>query len=208
MQGERPYWWIREHGTNISLLQTPLTCETGPGAPSGHSQAAAVVLWCLTDVLGGVRPQLPVSLLLWAVLIGGQGLMWTSRLYISAHFPHQCVLGGVAGLVVVRSVYRRAAWVQTRPASLVLASVMLVLSSLALYSGLESLGRDPAWSLRLAQTHCQNTDWIYIDTTPFYAMARFSGSALGLALSGFLTMDVFKSPSPRTKVSQETGDNP
>lgn len=29
LQGERPYWWIKEHQTNITLLQTPLTCETG-----------------------------------------------------------------------------------------------------------------------------------------------------------------------------------
>ena len=29
LQGERPYWWIEEHQTNITLLQTPLTCETG-----------------------------------------------------------------------------------------------------------------------------------------------------------------------------------
>ena len=29
LQGERPYWWVEEHRTNITLLQTPLTCETG-----------------------------------------------------------------------------------------------------------------------------------------------------------------------------------
>ena len=50
------------------------------------------------------------------------------------------------------------------------------------------------------KTIFQNSEWIYIDTTPFYAMARFTGAALGLALSGFLTMDVFKSPSTKTKV--------
>ena len=31
-----------------------------------------------------------------------QGLMWTSRLYISAHFPHQCLMGCVVGLTAVR----------------------------------------------------------------------------------------------------------
>ena len=53
----------------------------------------------------------------------------------------------------------------------------------------------------LNHKYFQNSDWIYIDTTPFYTMARFTGAALGLAISGFLTMDVFKSPSLRTKVS-------
>ena len=87
LQGERPYWWIKEHQTNITLLQTPLTCETGqchyyaiviifmifpgPGVPSGHSQAAAVILWCLTDCLRGAgRPGL--SLGLWLVFTAGQ----------------------------------------------------------------------------------------------------------------------------------------
>ena len=42
----------------------------GPGVPSGHSQAAAVILWCLTDVLRSARPSL--SLGLWAVFIAGQ----------------------------------------------------------------------------------------------------------------------------------------
>ena len=42
----------------------------GPGVPSGHSQAAAVILWCLTDVLRSARPSL--SLGLWAVFTAGQ----------------------------------------------------------------------------------------------------------------------------------------
>ena len=100
--------------------------------------------------------------------------MWVSRLYISAHFPHQCLMGFVVGLITVRCdifilsssklvnretllriFYRRAAWVQLSSLSLVLASLSLVISSLALFTALESLGRDPTWSLALAQKHCQ-----------------------------------------------------
>ena len=103
-----------------------------------------------------------------------QVLMWVSRLYISAHFPHQCLMGFVVGLITVRCdifilsssklvnretllriFYRRAAWVQLSSLSLVLASLSLVISSLALFTALESLGRDPTWSLALAQKHCQ-----------------------------------------------------
>ena len=78
---------------------------------------------------------------------------------------------------------------------------MLLLSSMGVYMMLSIMEVDPSWSLKLAKKHCQSSDWIYIDTTPFYAMMRFSGAALGLSLSGFLTMDVFTSPSSSTKMA-------
>ena len=102
----------------IIIIKFVSSSNPGPGVPSGHSQAAAVILWCLTDVLRSARPSL--SLGLWAVFIAGQVnirgplncrqltvtspqvLMWTSRLYISAHFPHQCLMGFVVGLLAVR----------------------------------------------------------------------------------------------------------
>ena len=34
-------------------------------------------------------------------------------------------------------------------------------------------------SIQLARKHCKDPSWIYIDTTPFYAMVRFSGSWSG-----------------------------
>ena len=75
--------------------------------PSGHSQAAAVIAYCVLDVLrqtAGARSLLRMrGLLLWAGFVAAQAAMWTSRLYISAHFPHQCVLGCLVGLLVVRS---------------------------------------------------------------------------------------------------------
>ena len=33
-------------------------------------------------------------------------------------------------------------------------------------------------SIQLARKNCDNPSWIYIDTTPFYAMVRFSGGRL------------------------------
>ena len=103
------------HHYNVTI-----SMSSGPGVPSGHSQAAAVILWCLTDVLrASARPLSLSSLGLWAVFIAGQVntrlffgnklfngltqvLMWVSRLYISAHFPHQCLMGFVVGLITVR----------------------------------------------------------------------------------------------------------
>ena len=175
LQGDRPYWWVPEHGHNLSLVQTPLSCETGPGVPSGHSQAAAVIAFCLLDsglglsALSRVRGCRP---LLWLLFLAAQLLMWTSRLYISAHFPHQCLLGFMVSLLVVRRFYSRGSWIQSKTFPLILSSLFLLGSSLGLYLLLLRLGHSPDWTISLAKKHCNNPDWIYIDTTPFYAMMR------------------------------------
>lgn len=45
---DRPFWWVREQGGGaVELRQTPLTCETGPGSPSGHVMGSAAVLYAL-----------------------------------------------------------------------------------------------------------------------------------------------------------------
>ena len=73
---------------------------------------------------------------------------------------------------LARIFYRRASWVQWRWVSLVVAALGLVTSSLALYSGLESLDRDPAWSIRLAQKHCQVSRGSYCDNYwPFQSIS-------------------------------------
>merc|ERR1711936_809315 len=138
-----------------TLVQTKLTCETGPGVPSGHSQATAVIWFCLVDTVTGCLGRGKV--LGWLIFLSMQMSMFLSRIYIAAHFPHQCLLGFLVGL-------------------------------------------DPNWSISLAKKHCLKSEWIYVDTTPFYAMMRFSGSAVGLSLSGYLTMEVFSSPKLATKV--------
>lgn len=54
---DRPYWWIKETTTfsdfnKPTLRQTNLTCETTPGCPSGHSIAAAAVLYVIcTEII-------------------------------------------------------------------------------------------------------------------------------------------------------------
>jgi hypothetical protein len=45
----------------------------------------------------------------------------------------------------------------------------------------KALGLDPGWSVRLATRYCANAAWVYVDTTPFYALVRYGGASLGLA---------------------------
>ena len=174
LQGDRPYWWVPERGHNISLLQTRLSCETGPGVPSGHSQAAAVIVFCLVDccVSSSWCRSRASRTVLWLLFLASQILMWTSRIYISAHFPHQCLLGFIVSLLVVRKFYSRGSWIQKKTFPLILFSLFLLSSSLGLYVVLLRLGHNPDWSISLAKKHCNNPDWIHIDTTPFYAMMR------------------------------------
>ncbi|XP_065278730.1 glucose-6-phosphatase catalytic subunit 1-like isoform X1 [Emys orbicularis] len=54
--GQRPYWWVHETGYygNAStpvIQQFPLTCETGPGSPSGHAMGSAGVYYVMVTAL-------------------------------------------------------------------------------------------------------------------------------------------------------------
>ena len=51
LHGHRPYWWVQMNNLkSYSLIQTPITCETGPGNPSGH------IMMCM--VIGEFFPQM------------------------------------------------------------------------------------------------------------------------------------------------------
>lgn len=53
--GERPFWWIHESGfasrQPLTLRQFPVSCETGPGSPSGHCMITGAALWPLVTAL-------------------------------------------------------------------------------------------------------------------------------------------------------------
>ena len=112
MHGDRPYWWIHEvdnhNGSMVlpDILQYSSTCETGPGTPSGHSMAMSAVWYVLTQSVIDhvIRPsnlsvvrKTQATQAAWSVFAAVQALVVMSRLYIAAHFPHQCALGLVLG---------------------------------------------------------------------------------------------------------------
>nr|KAF6415726.1 glucose-6-phosphatase catalytic subunit [Molossus molossus] len=50
--GQRPYWWVldTDYYSNTSaplIKQFPVTCETGPGSPSGHAMGTAGVYYVM-----------------------------------------------------------------------------------------------------------------------------------------------------------------
>lgn len=64
MAGDRPYWWVHESpyylDKNMPFLnQYSMTCETGPGMPSGHSTLNAALFFLLaTALITLIKPRL------------------------------------------------------------------------------------------------------------------------------------------------------
>ena len=96
---ERPYWYVKEHGLP-DVHQTEITCETGPGSPSGHLMENYAMFYILADFITGLpdlKTKLWISRIVWAAFYALIGLLFVSRTYCSAHFPDQCVLGIICG---------------------------------------------------------------------------------------------------------------
>ncbi|XP_064589420.1 glucose-6-phosphatase 3 isoform X1 [Zonotrichia leucophrys gambelii] len=103
--GERPYWWMHESGMaereQLPLRQFPITCETGPGSPSGHCMILGAALWPVVTALSEEVSRCSRSrllrllpFLLYLLLLAAMGL---SRIFVLAHFPHQVISGSLAG---------------------------------------------------------------------------------------------------------------
>lgn len=112
----RPYWWVQEtdvYGTGPRpvLRQTPLTCETGPGSPSGHVQGLSSLMYVVlqhfihtfmkSSIKIGDSKKNYMKFTLWTVYTLFMVLVGISRLYTATHFPHQALLGLVAGSVTL-----------------------------------------------------------------------------------------------------------
>ncbi|XP_029428096.1 glucose-6-phosphatase-like [Rhinatrema bivittatum] len=118
LSGQRPYWWVHEtlyyRNTSVPAIeQFPITCETGPGSPSGHAMGSAGVYYVMVTALVTLflqkqPPSFRTRCLrgaLWVTFWGVQICVCLSRIFLAAHFPHQVIIGvisdgnpGVGGL--------------------------------------------------------------------------------------------------------------
>ncbi|XP_063259786.1 glucose-6-phosphatase 3 [Prinia subflava] len=188
--GERPYWWIHESGLSsreqLPLRQFPITCETGPGSPSGHCMILGAGLWPIVTALShGVaryshsRALRLLPFLLYVLLLVAMGL---SRIFVLAHFPHQVVTGSLAGLALGWGLQRRPPNFHSGRFFLG-AALGLLLGTLGLHGLATAAGLDLDWSLGRASSRCSEPSWLRPDTRPWASLVRVSGSALGLALA-------------------------
>uniref|UniRef100_A0A668AZ46 Glucose-6-phosphatase catalytic subunit 1 n=1 Tax=Myripristis murdjan TaxID=586833 RepID=A0A668AZ46_9TELE len=193
--GERPYWWVQETGyygnsSRPVIEQFPMTCETGPGSPSGHAMGAAGVYYTmmsslLATMLRNQRSPIRkwyVFSSLWVVFCCVQVCVCLSRVFLAAHFPHQVIAGVFSGILVAETL-SRACWILDASLHLYFLTSLLLLSlALLLFLLLGSAGVDLLWSLEKARRYCHQVDWINMGTSPFASLFRNTGTLLGLGL--------------------------
>lgn len=192
LMGHRPYWWVLENmkpsGPGDTIIsQFPLTCETGPGSPSGHAelQAAlnfAIVHFLTTKVFRKGSGQCLSGMILWPAYCALVIAVSLSRLYIAAHFPHQCILGALIGFTIAYTMVdmNTASW--KRRHYLIMTAVLYG-GVMATYYTLTLAGVDVLRTLTLARKHCSNPAWVHVDTTPYFSMVRFLSFCSGMGLA-------------------------
>ncbi|XP_028446497.1 glucose-6-phosphatase 2 isoform X4 [Perca flavescens] len=194
--GQRPYWWVQEshvyHNDSFPHLeQFPITCETGPGSPSGHAMGSACVWYVMiTSALNLTRPSSTVTSVfrllrscLWMAFWLIQISVCISRVFIATHFPHQVILGLSAGMLVAAA-FDHIPLVYNASLKVYLQTNILLFSlAICFYLILKLTDSDPLWSVTKAKKWCANPDWIHLDTTPFAGLVRNLGVLFGLGLS-------------------------
>ncbi|CAH8847047.1 unnamed protein product [Trichobilharzia szidati] len=206
LYGHRPYWWVTLNGLSqdptLSLKQYPLTCETGPGSPSGHCMiTVASVIPIIAYFYYKLKNQNERRYLLWLSSLGF-GLVGLSRCYLAAHFPHQVIAGLLSGVVIGllfhstdNSVYtstdentdwlhKKAAYLLTHPNGLLWLGLgsftFAYILSLFIQYGLKM---DPNWSVTLARSACIRPEWIHLSTSLMNSFSKIAGAAAGLSLA-------------------------
>uniref|UniRef100_A0A668ALJ6 glucose-6-phosphatase n=3 Tax=Myripristis murdjan TaxID=586833 RepID=A0A668ALJ6_9TELE len=198
--GDRPYWWVKEthfyHNDSLPHVeQFHITCETGPGSPSGHAMGSSCVWYVMiTSALNFTRPSSEASVqnlqrfrLLWSCLWMAfwviQISVCISRVFIATHFPHQVILGVLAGMLV-GEVFDHIPSIHNASLKVYLQTNVFLLSfAVCLYLLLKFMDIDLLWSISKAKKWCANPDWIHLDTTPFAGLVRNLGALFGLGLA-------------------------
>lgn len=193
LYGERPYWWIRENEslwTNQNLTapkvqQFQITCETGPGSPSGHMMIASATWFVIVNYFAKMANKnsknLFSSTMIWTAYTYWVIAVGISRVFIAAHFPHQCIAGLLAGIILGYTVNKVPIERISLRCHFIFALGMLF-TALGAYTCLRAIGMDPSWTIPLAIKWCSKRSWVHLTTNPFYSMWRYVGSLIGVGL--------------------------
>lgn len=209
LHGERPYWYVHSSGhfdpKQTPIKQFPITCELGPGHPSGHAMVTAAVWYIIlssgleawksfiappqsdTKTTSAVDQETQATtearnrnatMGIWSFYALLLIVVSVSRVFLGCHFPHQCLAGATLGLILARWVSR----LETEPIHFIAASGLLFITAFGTFGLLQALGLDPSWTIKLATTHCEKREYIHLDTAPFFSIMRYCGFALGCGL--------------------------
>lgn len=133
--------------------------------------------------------------LLYDIIIGGLMVVVTvlvaiSRLLIAAHFAHQVIVGGLAGVVVATLLnkrFRGASLLTLLNSKLIfLVSAGSFILAVIVYNALASLNMNPNQTIEKAHQYCQSKEWLHIDSTLFFSIIRVSGPLAGLGVLAFV----------------------
>lgn len=185
----RPFWYVKlKSDMGIQLAQTPQTCETGPGSPSGHVMITAAVLYVVIRyALSCVdktrtRRRRYLKAIVWPAYFFYLTAVGASRVFIGAHFPHQVMLGfgmGVAtGYLIER--FDLDQWHFPEYAS---TSGIMAMTCATVFAGLTALGVDPQYTVHLALEACDDPRYVNISSTVLYSMMRNIAAPLGVGLA-------------------------
>lgn len=193
-----------------------MTCETGPGSPSGHAMGAAGVYYTLvtsilaimtskknTGSMKTTQKEWYLKVILWTVFWGVQVCVCLSRVFLAAHFPHQVIAGVISGMIVAEA-FNRTQWIYNASMKKYLnTTVFLTSFAVGFYLLLKALGVDLLWTLEKAQKWCGRPEWVHLDSTPFASLLRNMGTlfGLGLGLHSPLYTETKKSNSTFVKVA-------
>ncbi|XP_012891562.1 PREDICTED: glucose-6-phosphatase isoform X2 [Dipodomys ordii] len=193
--GQRPYWWVLDtdyyHNSSVPLIkQFPVTCETGPGSPSGHAMGAAGVYYVMvTSTLAIFRGKKPtyrfqcLNIILWLGYWAVQLNVCLSRIYLAAHFPHQVVAGVLSGIAVAETFNHIQSIYKASLKKYFFITLFLFSFAIGFYLLLKGLGVDLLWTVEKAKRWCQQPEWVHIDTTPFASLLKNLGTLFGLGLA-------------------------
>lgn len=195
---DRPFWWVHETKLYTSLTrpilyQTERTCETSGGSPSGHMMLASCFLFIIYEELNSVidRHTLHTQNIMLRILnrisvIALLTFVAASRMFFSAHFLHQCILGCVLGILVAKlmsterfseiiSQYRKKDWF--------ILGMCMATSVTIIYWAHKLLSGNPMRTVHLAFQHCLNPLFPSPETTVVFSAIRCIGMTFGILLN-------------------------
>ena len=102
-----------------------------------------------------------------------QLLVWTSRVFVGTHFPHQCLFGtflgsdeihifsltifSCSGYIIITTVYKRKFWMKMSRPTLLIILTFMFLSITTIHFISLILEADPTWAITRAIQWCYGT---------------------------------------------------
>lgn len=214
MHGERPYWYVHSSGhfdpKQVPIQQFPITCELGPGHPSGHAMVTAAVWYIILDSIlklyqthasanNSFQPaaqtqtenQQPDTQLSHTNSRTTQAKLsiWTLYALLLVTVSVSRVFLGchfphqcMGGAILGLLVARWISRLDSKAMHFIGASFLLLATAFGTFGLLQAFGFDPSWTIKLATTYCVKREYIHLDTAPFFSIMRYCGFALGTGL--------------------------